>query len=419
MAMPGIYSDYLYRLHSCRAFAIPKAWLDATVNNMSTDDRFARGLVDRIEWTQVSSKIFERYESENRPLIVAGAANSWKAMEAWQDADYLCSATSTQHFRATSGAAPLPANFTLPAYIDYCRGSSLFEEAPLYLFDRTALAPNSQLWQDYVSHLARTCTYWDPTRYKTNGHDLFQLLGEGSRPDHTWLIVGPARSGSVFHIDPNATHAWNACIRGRKRWIFYPPSQSNPPPGVHPSPDGDHVALPLSIGEWIFDCWDEHCRRKTSGPLSERPLECTVRPGDVVFVPHGWWHMVINLDEGLNVAITHNYVSRTNLPNVLRFLREKQDQISGCRDRSEADQPHELYKVFSDLLLEYVPDLYRQAMAVSRWTCAAWSNEKMSSRDANDTASSNKRPRPDDESSHSSVLVQAKARTEPFSFSFL
>ena len=78
--------------------------------------------------------------------------------------------------------------------------------------------------------------------------DLFSLLGEKARPDHKWLIAGPAMSGSVFHIDPNGTNAWNACIRGRKRWILYPPGC--PPPGVLASADGADVTLPLSLGEW-------------------------------------------------------------------------------------------------------------------------------------------------------------------------
>ena len=50
--------------------------------------------------------------------------------------------------------------------------------------------------------------------------DLFAVIGE-DRPNYRWLIVGPARSGSSFHIDPNATSAWNAVVRGRKKWILY------------------------------------------------------------------------------------------------------------------------------------------------------------------------------------------------------
>ena len=39
----------------------------------------------------------------------------------------------------------------------------------------------------------------------------------------------------------------------------YPPGV--PPPGVHPSADADQVALPLTVGEWIFQFWDEHVER--------------------------------------------------------------------------------------------------------------------------------------------------------------
>jgi hypothetical protein len=40
---------------------------------------------------------------------------------------------------------------------------------------------------------------------------------------------------------------------------------------------------------------------------------------------------VVNLEESL--ALTHNYVSTSNLGDVLHFLRDKTDQISGVRDR--------------------------------------------------------------------------------------
>jgi len=52
-----------------------------------------------------------------------------------------------------------------------------------------------------------------------HGHDLFSFLGEEKRPDYCWIIAGPKRSGSSFHIDPNGTHAWNAPILGRKRTL--------------------------------------------------------------------------------------------------------------------------------------------------------------------------------------------------------
>ena len=161
------------------------------------------------------------------------------------------------------------------------------------------------------------------------------------------------------------------------------PARSQPPgvnpPGVFPSANGDDVAMPISIGEWFLAYWDEHCRRRDSPdtPPSERPLECTASPGEILFVPHGWWHSVLNLDDGLSVALTQNYASATNLGDVLRFLDTRVGQVSGCRDRPEAVRPEELGREFRAALRERRPDLLERGeeAAAAGWNCRAWSDE--------------------------------------------
>jgi hypothetical protein len=430
-----VYSDFLYRNHLCRSFAIPSAWLedDGLTSNTSRP-------VPSVDYASMTAnQFFDGYESKNMPVLVRGAASTTRAHQHWKDPNYLLKTqTSDTAFRATSGAAPLPADFTLPAYLQYCQEFSSHEESPLYLFDRNAFLDPDHPWsKDFFDEFYQNCPYWNVHNHRDHGHDLLQHLGSNEkRPDHTWIIMGPKRSGSVFHLDPNATHAWNVSLKGRKRWIFYPPGIT--PPGVHPSSDGDEVALPLSVGEWIVQFWQEHSENLKSSnnkPPHERPMECTAHPGDAIFVPHGWWHMVVNLDEGYNLAMTHNYVSPSNLGNVLKFFHEKQDQISGCRDRKETIKPEHLHDAFVDALRREAPQFLDAALEQTGWTCRAFeamttetttrkknrltkTNHKTKKRRLETTDSNDEDGTSTAESTNKSVMAKANTST-PFSFSFL
>ena len=43
--------------------------------------------------------------------------------------------------------------------------------------------------------------------YFASDRDLFSRLSGSYRPDYRWLIIGGARAGSSWHVDPNATCA--------------------------------------------------------------------------------------------------------------------------------------------------------------------------------------------------------------------
>ena len=84
-------------------------------------------------------------------------------------------------------------------------------------------------------------------------------------------------------------------------------------------------------------------------------MEGVAEPGDVVFVPAGWWHLVINLEP--SVALTQNFVAATNLPAVLRFLSESKGAVSGV---SDADAQG-LHAAFTAALQAACPDLLAAA----------------------------------------------------------
>lgn len=332
------------RINGIYSHALHRSWICRNINLQSECRHF---LLDNIERTEASDlscwEFVNKYERQNIPLIIKGVVNKWPAYEKWSN-EYLSEKCGDFNFRATSATAAGAANFTMKQYVQYAENTN--EEAPLYLFERDFNSISS-LRDDYS-----VPTYYSPDA--EHGADLFRLLGDRERPDFKWLVVGPERSGSIFHIDPNQTNAWNGLIRGRKKWIFYPPGVA--PPGVTMSEDGADVTEPISTGEWCLAFWKYHEEARNHPDVHKRPLEAILEAGELIFVPHNWWHMVINIE--YSVAITHNYVSSSNLIDCLSFLKNKQDQISGVRDRPmEAIQADELYEHFVATLSRNYPDL--------------------------------------------------------------
>jgi hypothetical protein len=59
---------------------------------------------------------------------------------------------------------------------------------------------------------------------------------------------------------------------------------------------------------------------------TEKPLNAVQGPGEVIFVPAGWWHAVLNLD--LSLALTHNYCSTANFDSVWRHAKRGRPKMA-------------------------------------------------------------------------------------------
>lgn len=282
------YSDYLFQSWLCANLEMKREWLE-------------RDNITRVRGLSVEDFI-TNFEEPNKPVLLEGCLDDWGAVKKWSK-EYLSDVAGDVEF------AVGPVEMKLENYFKYSDGVT--EERPLYLFDPKFAEKVPVLDSEYEA----------PVYFR---EDLFSVLGN-ERPDYRWIIIGPSGSGSSFHIDPNSTSAWNAVITGSKKWVLFPPDVV--PPGVHPSPDGAEVACPVSIMEWFMNFYGD------TRSWKKRPVECVCKAGEVMFVPNGWWHLVINLEE--SIAITQNYVSRRNLLNVLEFLKKPnaKELVSGTNDR--------------------------------------------------------------------------------------
>ncbi|GAB0131626.1 hypothetical protein EsDP_00000088 [Epichloe bromicola] len=318
----NVFSDVLHRPFACSNIIlsnfttnIPKANQIHRMENL-TYEHYA----DR--WTE-------------QPFILTKCIQEWPVMSEWTIERLLHEYRGVE-FRAEA------VDWTMETYCEYMKDNK--DESPLYLFDRKF----AEKMGISVGH-RDGAAYWRPDCF---GPDLFEVLGD-ERPAHRWLIIGPERSGSTFHKDPNGTSAWNAVIQGSKYWIMFPPNAQVP--GVYVSDDSSEVTSPLSIAEWLLTFHEE------ARQLPEC-IEGICHTGEILHVPSGWWHLVVNLESG--IALTQNFVPQSPglnlLSEVLLFMRDKADQVSGFD--CNVDQP---YQLFRDRLGQKYPDVLERALELA------------------------------------------------------
>ena len=130
---------------------------------------------------------------------------------------------------------------------------------------------------------------------------------------------------------------------------MFPASSSlPPPPGVFVSEDQSEVTSPLSIAEWLLGFHAD--ARNTLGCL-----EGICNAGEVLHVPSGWWHLVVNLSS--SIAVTQNFVPEAHLVSTLGFLKNKPDQVSGFDKKVQNP-----YALFIKRLEERQPKLLSRSL---------------------------------------------------------
>ncbi|XP_012055115.1 PREDICTED: HSPB1-associated protein 1 [Atta cephalotes] len=115
----------------------------------------------------------------------------------------------------------------------------------------------------------------------------------GKNGMHSTIWIGGKGAHTDCHWD---TYGYNlvAQIHGRKQWLLYPPNAPLIP-----------VRLPYEEST-VYSRFNIYCLSEEEKDclldIPDKPKLITLEPGDVLFVPNGWWHYVESLDK-VNVSV--------------------------------------------------------------------------------------------------------------------
>ena len=148
-------------------------------------------------------------------------------------------------------------------------------------------------------------------RFDSTG-DLLRSLPRAHRPEQSWLVIGHAGSGSFMHTDPLRTSACNELVSGEKQWLVVSPCANDDDDledEEEEEEEEEEQSLQDSSGKWFHDlvlCVKRQQQQQQQQQAKREVYLFTQRAGQVVYVPAGYKHAVLNTR--LSIALTHNFL---------------------------------------------------------------------------------------------------------------
>ena len=230
------------------------------------------------------------------PVIVKNVTQNWKALQHWTKEELLRRypdiVVGMGNSKDLGQTGPDDAGDALRRTTIYDYVVNWMHSSSKYVFDRQLRIPDGNFLDDCKP-------YPMPTRMYDEDREAIYESGVPEREmwkDHLALTIGHDMQGLTFHRH-NA--AWNTVVFGAKRWILYDAERISNITRLKAMTRDIRNPIQLDSGNWI----------RTLYPKDDRLYEirnyghdCVQRAGEMMYVPRGWAHMVLNIGDTVAVV---------------------------------------------------------------------------------------------------------------------
>ncbi|KAL8154216.1 hypothetical protein V2J09_011976 [Rumex salicifolius] len=301
------------------------------------------GEIERVNGREISySEFVDSYLSRNRPVVVTGVMDDWRACKDWVCPDGKPNLSFfSEHFGKSQVADCGDREFTdqkrvqmtVSAFIkqwlvlssdgNLNNSANCNDKSLLYLKDWHFV-------KEYPEYVAYTTPpffaddwlncYLDQY-HMHNDPDVNREETEISCSDYRFVYMGPKGTWTPLHADVFRSYSWSANVCGAKLWLFLPPPQK-------------HLVFDRYMKNCVYNIFEDVSEVKFPEFKKAVWLECTQGANEIIFVPSGWYHQVHNLED--TISINHNWFNAYNLSWVWDLLlmdyNEAKEYIDDIKD---------------------------------------------------------------------------------------
>lgn len=236
------------------------------------------GTVPRVQKPS-REEFLDRFYSQNKPVVIEGALDDWPALEKWQSGDYL---------KERCGDAIVEVQANRESDDDYELNSIKHKQEMRFseFVDIVESGVETNDWYMTANNSGKNKqairALWDDIRFP-----------DYLNPNHAYgdgfFWYGPA--GTVTPIHHDMTNNFMAQVRGRKRVKIIAPFES-----AHVY-NHRHCFSPVDIENPDLERFPDM--------KDVSIIDVEISPGDLFFLPVGWWHGVRGLDLSITMTFTN------------------------------------------------------------------------------------------------------------------
>ncbi|HZS29171.1 MAG TPA: cupin-like domain-containing protein [Candidatus Angelobacter sp.] len=240
-----------------------------------------------VVWNLPAADFYREYFFKNRPVLLQGVISKWKAVGLWTP-EHFASRFGDCQVEVTTGRESDPRH---EYNLDQHRRQMPMRDYVRLVVDGGETNDYYLVAQNYL--LAR------PEFHELYDHitDVDGYLVASEMQGHVRVWFGP--KGTITRLHHDAAPVLMAQIYGRKQVKLISPV---------------HLSSVSSDGDWLSSLDLDHLDYFRFPKMQNVDvLEVTLAPGELLFVPLGWWHWVKALDVSISVSLDNFCVRRNEI----------------------------------------------------------------------------------------------------------